>query len=122
MQQSKARVFLQEIANIWTNGTNAQLEKYYAQDFVGNYYGNHINFNDLVQRLNYMNTHQHKRKIDFKEIIVDDNKIAVLFHYAAIDDMEGAINTHIMAIYHLNSENQIVAAWAFADRAVKYTH
>ncbi len=121
MNQQEAKNYILEIAHIWMHGQNDQLEKYYAQNFEGNYYGNLIKFPDLVQRLNYMNLHQSQRNIDLKDIIVDNSKIVIRFHYTAIDDIEGEIDTDTIAIYHLGNDNKIINAWAYADKTLKYT-
>jgi len=120
MNQTEAKNYLQAIANIWTKGDIKQLEKYYAQDFQANYYGNKIHFNDLVNRLNYLNLHQRDRKMDIFDVMTEPDKIAVRFHYYAIDDVDGVINTEGLAIYHLNKEQKIVRAWSFADRSIDY--
>lgn len=120
MNLQEANNYILEVTNIWMNGQSNQLEKYYAQNFEGHYYGEIIYFTNLVQRLNYMNLHQHHRKLELQDIIVNDTKIAIRFHYSTIDDTEGQFEADMMAIYYLNSENKIFKAWAYANKAVNY--
>ena len=115
-----AKAFLQAIAGIWTEGNLDLIEKYYAKDFQANYYGNQINYGDLVHRLNYLKLHQRDRKLEIFDVLLDQNKIAARFHYYAVDDQEGVIDTDGLAIYYLNDGQKIFRAWSFADGHVDY--
>lgn len=113
---------LHKVLQVWTSCDENLLEKYYAKDFSANYYGTHIDYKILVERLHYMQKTQKNRQLDIIEIISNNNKAAVRFHYTAEDLTYGKVDLKIMASYHFNDELKINKAWAFANKPVNYDY
>lgn len=112
---------LLNIITIWTKGDKDAIDKYYAKDFHGEYYGKKVCFEDLIRRIDYLQLNLTDRKIELQQVIHQGNHVAIRFHWEANDISEGHTSLDIAGFYEFNDQWQVTKAWAYANEPVDYT-
>jgi hypothetical protein len=111
---------LQQMADVWVNCDKQLLHECYNINFLGEYYGKKVDYQDLTDRLTYLEEHQTHRKFTFEEIIIDDNRAAIRFIWQAIDKKDGELNLPVAAFFVFDEKLQATQGWAFANHKVDY--
>ena len=111
---------MHNISQVWVDCDKAAFEKYYSKSIQANYYGKKVNYQDMEQRLEYMRENQSERQLEIIDLICQDNKIAIRFHYQAVDRNDGVFNGELAGFYEFDHQQQIIKAWAFANQPIDY--
>jgi hypothetical protein len=111
---------MHDICQVWVDCDQAAFEKYYSKSIQADYYGKKVNYQNMEQRLEYMRENQSERRLEIIDLIHQANKVAIRFHYHAIDSNDGVFDGELAGFYEFDDQQQIIKAWAFANQPVDY--
>lgn len=94
--------FIQELIAIWQNGAIEKIETIYHQDIIGTINNQKIDFADIKNRVMYLHKHHQDKKFEIRNIIAEDNNIAIHMLYSAYDTHANSqVASPTMAFYKL---------------------
>ncbi|GAH21317.1 unnamed protein product, partial [marine sediment metagenome] len=80
MNKPEMQKFLEQLFNtVFAAGDPEQLINFYSPDLVGHHDDNVFGFEDIKNRINYMNKRYHNRKYHINEFVMLDDKFVVVW-------------------------------------------
>lgn len=120
MTHKKIKQRLEQMAEVWIKCNRQLLEECYSANFLGEYYGKKVDYQNLANRLTYLKDQQSERKMTFDDIVIENNRAAIRFLWQAVDKDAGEITLSIAAFYTFDENFQAEEGWAFANHKVDY--
>lgn len=121
MNQRDARIFIEKIYGIWTNGTADQLSSVYDPEIEASYFGYpNLGLSDLENRFHFSKKNHKKPKFQLQDLMVEGNKIAVRSLYSALTLENEPIISETIAIMHLNEKGKIQKIWSMGNTPINF--
>jgi|GEM_PF-1402242 hypothetical protein len=120
MNNSEAAAILEKVAQIWEQGLANEIPNYYTKDIEGYYYGYDVTYDDILERVTYLNEHQTERKLTFKDIIAEGNRVAARMRWQSKSDDGTIFDDDLLVIYHFTDDKKISKIWAASNTKIDY--
>ncbi len=121
MQQDQAYEFVNKVMqHIVVDADYKNLDQIYHTDVIGHYGDTEFNFDDIVNRITYLNKVFKNRNHVLHEVIVADEKLVFrnrqIFTHAKTDEL---LVTEVTGVYTI-TDNKVAELWLMTDKKIDY--
>lgn len=121
MNNKQTQKFLDDLFMVWEKGLVNKLASFYSQEMIGYYQDQTICFDDIVNRLEYLQQRYNKRKYHVTQFMQLDNEMVIVWtRQSGIDTKNNQpYDTNVITVYKLDNE-LITKAWLLTDVELDY--